>query len=392
MSRRNYASVALLVLALVLLAGQVRRILADPSFWPPDDFVEYWCAGWLNLQGENPYNPVRMYQLEQDIGWDIGQAVMMWNPPWTLSLAMPLGLLPWRVAQIVWLFVKLAALAYCADRLWRYYAGPPARVWIGWTITFTFFPTLVALNVGQISPFLLLGATLFLILERAGLGFWAGFACVLLSVKPHLAYLFWLAVGLDAVFNRRFAIVLGGLSGGVAASLWPLLENPVVFGQYFAALRDHPPAQWMSLTGGTLLRLAFGSEHFWLQFLPPAVGFAWFAFSWAAHRRRWDWGERLPWLLFVSFVTAPYGAWPYDLVLLLLPMLRLAARLAAEREGAGSAVALLGFVAVNAAMIGLNVAEVYSVWFAWVAPVLLVLALVVEQRLSPRPHPAAATG
>jgi hypothetical protein len=382
MNRRSLLALALLAVAVALLAVQLPRIYANSAVWPPGDYVQYWCAGWLNLRGENPYDPVRMYELDKWIGWTPeDQPVMMWNPPWTLSVVMPLGFLPWRAAQFVWLLLKLAALAFCADRLWRVYGGPPERAWVGWAVTFAFLPTLVSFKVGQISPLLLLGATLFLTLEGSGRRFLAGAACVLLAVKPHLAYLFWLAVAAEAVTKRRFGIVLGGIAGGVAASVWPVVENPAVFEQYVAAARNNPPDQWMSHTIGVLLRLAFGAEQFWLQFLPMAAGLAWFAYDWATHARNWVWSERLPWLLFVSFVTAPYGAWEYDLVLLLVPLIRQAARLTA---GGGPWWPAAGLIAVNLGMLALNVAEVKSVWFTWVAPTLLVLSVLTEQRLPPR--------
>jgi hypothetical protein len=389
MNRRSLLAYVLLAAAALLLGVQLRRVLSDTSFWPPDDFIEYWCAGTFNLRGENPYDYDHMYAFQRDHDWkDIGHPVMMWNPPWTLTLAMPLGLMPWRVAQFAWFLLKLGVLAFCADRIWRLYRGPEKRAWIAWAVTFTFLPTLIALRDGQVSPFLLLGAVLFVAFEKAGRPFWAGVVCVLLAIKPHLAYLFWLAVALDALSRHRFAIVLGGFAGGVACSLWPLIENPAVFDQYLAAARDHPPAQWMSPTVGSLLRLAFGEERFWLQYVSMAAGFAWFAYDWIRHRDDWDWAERIPWLLFVSFATAPYGAWPYDLTLLLLPLLGLAARLAdAPRLTRFRAAA--AFLAINLGMFAVNFSDVTSVWFIWAAPALLAAAVAVEKRLpSPRVAPA----
>ena len=45
MKPRTLLALGGLMLAGVLLAGQVRQLLADPTVWPPDDFVEYWAAG-----------------------------------------------------------------------------------------------------------------------------------------------------------------------------------------------------------------------------------------------------------------------------------------------------------------------------------------------------------
>ena len=49
----SLALVALVVGAGVLLLP----LLNDPGIWPPDDYVEYWAAGRLNLHGQNPYSP-----------------------------------------------------------------------------------------------------------------------------------------------------------------------------------------------------------------------------------------------------------------------------------------------------------------------------------------------
>ena len=64
---------------------------------------------------------------------------------------------------------------------------------MGWALAFTTMPALFALHSGQIGPQLLLGAVLFLECERRGYHFLTGAATVLLAIKPHLAYLIWLA-------------------------------------------------------------------------------------------------------------------------------------------------------------------------------------------------------
>jgi hypothetical protein len=155
-------------------------------------------------------------------------------------------------------------------------------------------------------------------------------------------------------------------------------------------MRDHPPAQWVSLTLGTLLRLAFGEGRFWLQFVPVLVGVGWFAARWRAHAHAWDWGEQLPWLVVVSFVTAPYGAWHFDLVLLLVPLVHRAVGLAADGWTPTARMAAAVYVAANLVMLGLNVLGVYSYWFAWVAPLVLVLYAATGRRTTPAPRLAVA--
>ena len=48
----------------------------------------------------------------------------------------------------------------------------------------------------------------------------------------------------------------------------PLATNREVLWQYLEATAAHPPLDWVTPTPGTLLRLAFGADRYWLQFLP----------------------------------------------------------------------------------------------------------------------------
>src|SRR5262249_30713585 len=129
--------------------------------------------------------------------------------------------------------------------------------------------------------------------------------------------LVWVAILCDAIARRRTGVILGGLAAGVVATLVPLAFNPHVLSQYADAMANRPPQQWVSPTLGTVLRLWLGENPVRLPSVPVALGLFWFAWHWWKTAVRWDWVEQLPLLLLVSFVTAPYGAWPFDMVLLL---------------------------------------------------------------------------
>ena len=163
-----------MLLTAALLIQQLGRLLADRTIMPPDDFVEYWAAGRLNAQGENPYDGAKLLPLEKEAGRETfpvdssghEAAVMMWNPPWTLPVVMPLGLLDARVGQLLWLLLNLGVIVFCADWAWRYYQGPAAYRWLAWALAFTFVPTFIVLRAGQIGPLILLGIVGFLHFER----------------------------------------------------------------------------------------------------------------------------------------------------------------------------------------------------------------------------------
>jgi hypothetical protein len=376
--------VGVLLACLGVIGWKGSHLLADPSVFPPDDFVEYWAAGHLNAFGQNPYDGSLLLPLEREAGRDTDEPVMMWNPPWTLSLAMPIGLLKARAGQLLWLAVSLALVVGCADRLWVLYGGPAGRRWVAWALALTFLPTLFVLQAGQIGPFILLGITAFLVFERADRHWLAGAAGVLFAIKPHLVYLFWIAMAVWAIRRpvpTRWKVVAGGVFAGFLATAIPMVYNSEVLGQYRDAMTHRTPEQWKSPTLGSLLREVFGAERFDLQFAPTLAGLAWLiAVGWRDRRREWNWAERMPMLLLVSFVTASYGAWPFDLVILLPAIIQVAAGIAATADRGRALIAGAVYLAINAVALAMNLSHCTSETFVWMAPTLLAAYVLLRPR------------
>jgi len=378
---------AVLLAAIAFIGWKVRHLLADPTFFPPDDFVEYYAAGRLNLFGQNPYDGNLLLDLEQRAGRDTAEPVMMWNPPWTLTVVMPLGTFDpseARIAQLLWLGVSLVLVVGCADRLWIEYGGTVSRRWVSWILALSFLPTLFVLQAGQIGPFILLGITGFLVAERRGWLWLAGACGVLMAIKPHLVYLFWIALAVWVVrrpLPDRWKAIAGGVLAGLVATAIPLACNPDVLGQYWDAMTHRTPEQWKSPTLGSLLRELLGEERFSLQFVPTLVGLAWLAAQGCMQRgRSWDWLDQMPMVLLVSFVTASYGAWPFDLVILLPAVIQVAATLARQGDAKRIVLAIVLFVAINGAALAMNLAHVSSDRFVWMAPTLLAAYLLLRPR------------
>jgi hypothetical protein len=311
------------------------------------DFVEYWSAGSLNASGQNPYDPELMAEVEQKVRPYLGQEVMMWNPPWTLTLVMPLGLLPCHWAHLIWLFVNLTILLVGADFLWRFYGGILRYRGIAWFIALSFTPTLIVLEMGQITPLIFLGLIGFLYFERQGRDNLAGACLVLIAIKPHLVYLVGLAILVWVIDRRRWFILVGAAIGLLIATAIPLACNPAVLKQYWHSLSQHPPAQFYSPTIGTFLRLWLGPDKFWLQFVPVILGGAWFVWYWMRHRRSWQWSEQLPVLVLACYLTAPYGAWPFDYVVMLIPLVVMAVRVVENPRPGIVAYAAVSFLCFN---------------------------------------------
>ena len=326
-----------------------------------------------------------MHDLERAAGRS-EDGILMWNPPWTLPLVLPFGLLSVRAAHLLWLILQLGVLVFCADRLWRLYGGDRDQCWIAWLLGLAFLPSLFALTAGQITPLLLLGAVGFLTFMERKRETLAGVAAVLIAIKPHLAYLFWLALLLWSIRERRWRTLAGGIVAGLFLTAIPLLFNGQVLQQYWHTFTQTPPAQYRSPTIGTVLRLALGEGQFRLQFLAMIPGLVWFVPYWWRQRRDWKWKEQLPLLLTVSMLTTAYGGWPFDLVLLLLPVLHATAIVTRRGWNAVSMLALGMFVAINAIAATQLALQVEYFWFIWITPAVLAAYLLVRwtgTRLNP---------
>ena len=130
------------------------------------DFVEYWSASRLLLSGGNPYAPKELLALQQAVGWRDAVPLIMWNPPWTLSLLLPFGLLEFGLSQFVWLLGHVLAVLISVHLLWRVYGDSPNGLRLSWLLAFTFIPTVFVLILGQITPLVLAGIAAFIFLEK----------------------------------------------------------------------------------------------------------------------------------------------------------------------------------------------------------------------------------
>ncbi len=367
--------VIILIAALLLLSRLAMERLMDPQFLFLDDYVEYWSAGRLNLLGGNPYDPDQMAALQIGVGRTEGVPIMMWNPPWTLALAMPLSWLDYPLSRLIWLLLNLGIIFFAADWGWRVYGGAPERRWMAWLVALTFGPALHVLKAGQIAPLLLLGVTGFLYFARRERWWAAGACATLITIKPHLLYLFGLALVLWALDRQRW-VVLGGFGLTLIAAMgvvWAV--NPALIDQYTYALANYPPAQWATPTFGALLRVWLGVEKFWLQFVPSAFGALWFLFYWRTQRVEWDWTEQIPVLVLVSVATAAYG-WTFDHTVSLLAIVQALIWLTRRRLSWATG----GLLGAYVALMGVSLfSSMDQLWYWWMASWFLGWYLVVRR-------------
>jgi hypothetical protein len=294
------------------------------NVFPPDDFIEYWSAGRLNITGGNPYNDEQMLTIEKSVGWLRDDALMMLNPPWTLSVAMFIGIFNYPLSRYIWFILGTAVVGWCAVSLWKLYHGNKKYPWAGLVVLFTFGPILHALKSGQITLLILLGMVGFLYFYRKGAHFWAGILASLLFVKPQLLYLVILAIFIWSLANKRYLILVGMISGLIISLGAVLVTNPNAVAQYFQMVRNYPFNSWVTTTIGANLRVLLGPDRFYLEFIPSVIGVAWFLVYWIKHHNSFDWINDLPLIILISAVTTAY-AWTLDYMVCIIGILQISA-------------------------------------------------------------------
>jgi hypothetical protein len=104
-----------------------------------------------------------------------------------------------------------------------------------------------------------------------------------------------------------------------------------------------------------------------VQFVPLGVAVVGFA-AWRWNRRHWDWLAAMPWLVGLSLLVAPYGAWAHDGVLLLVPILA-AARF--DPSSVRARLGLLVYLLANVAGYVTYLMHAYGETYVWLNPTVL---------------------
>jgi hypothetical protein len=330
-----------------------------------NDFVEYWAASRQLLAGENPYAPAQVLAWERAVGFMGATPLMMRNPPWVLPFVLPFGALPFELAQRLWLGLGMAAVLISIQFLWRLYASEKLHYWLVWLTGATFLPVATVLAVGQITPLVLLGVAGFLHCQHKRRDGSAGAFALLIAIKPHLAFLFWPALLLWALQERQWRTLLGLAGAGFVASAVPLAFNSAVFSQYLVYWKQGDIPSELIPTLGGVLRLLFGLQKYWLEFIPAMMAGVWFLFHWLRHRYHWNWLEHMPLLLLVSVATTPLS-WFSDQVVLLPCVLQAAVWIAMRGKSWPWPVSL--YLGMNGVVLGFILAHRTTFWYAWTAP------------------------
>ncbi|MFN8008924.1 MAG: glycosyltransferase family 87 protein [Terriglobia bacterium] len=358
------------VLLAFLLVVVFRNTLEMAGRIPFDDFLAYWSAARLQLGGQDPYALDNLQRVEATVGFKEAVPYMMWYPPWVFPLILPFGLVGYTTGRALWMLTHFFLLILCVSVLWRFYGGTQKNVWVAWVLALMFAPTFFVLRNGQMAAVLLAGAVGFLCFEKAKKNWLTGVSLYLLGIKPHLAYLFWLVLSVWIIQRKRWTILMAAVFSLAVACVLPLPLNPYLIVQSLHAQTSLPPFYWATPTIGTILRLIFGPEKFYLQWGPTVIMVCLLTVYWSAKQRDWNWEEELPLLLGFGLFTTIYS-WASDLVLLLPLIMQVAVRLVNQGGRAQLRIAAGCYVLINAVAFLMNLSSQNGAYYVWFAPAVL---------------------
>jgi hypothetical protein len=161
------------------------------------------------------------------------------------------------------------------------------------------------------------------------------------------------------VQEKRWSVLGGAVVAFAVATLVALFFRHSILADYMAQFPAAHVLKNPSPNLGTLLRAWISPGSTWLQFVPSALGVAWFA--WYLRRRRWEWFQGMPLLLVVSVATTSYG-WVFDHVTLLPGVVQ-----QALKPGWSRAVIVV-YVLVNVVLVLSITFHATGTAYAWVAP------------------------
>ena len=222
--RRNLAIAAGAVAAILFAAFdlyQWAQAYASDNFH--NDLTFYYAAAKIGLS--HGWQSIYDLRLQQEALDALGSRIQIAelaryiSPPPVAWLAVPLTLLPFQAAYLVWSALLLGALG------WTWYLTAPGTgrlrlvylaAAVGW------LPVIYGLQLGQPGLFVALGVAGCYALLRRGRPFWAGLALGALVLKPQLAFLvptallvggryraFWGSVVAIGVLALIAAVVVG---------------------------------------------------------------------------------------------------------------------------------------------------------------------------------------
>jgi hypothetical protein len=197
---RLFDAAALATLILFLL-----YIGVDVYLFHGVDFRGYYAAARAVLEGGDPYDYRVVSKVLLRVTGEMGNNPYYY-PPWFCLMTVPLALLPYQTARLVWIALNMV-FYWVGARIALDVLGWPLRGWRRWLVVlsgaYLFF--WLSMRPEQVGTFLFLMAVLSLWGYQRDMPWLAGAALALTLTKPNVAWLAAPCVGLYYLRHQRRA-------------------------------------------------------------------------------------------------------------------------------------------------------------------------------------------
>jgi hypothetical protein len=310
---------------LLLLGTAALTVCFLPDHLGRIDLVQYWASAKLLFSGLNPYDPGLLHAVEQSAR-PSSPLIRMWNPPFIFPFIYLFGFLDFQILAGLWCWITVAGAVCCFAVLQKTLLpqGNAKKSLLrdsSFYFLVTFFPIADIVSWGQISILLLFAMTGFCYFRNSRSQpkqILAGGCLSLSLIKPHLLFLIYCHIALQALFGNRETIqstrhqFFGFILGATLLASLSLLIDPQGFADYSRALSE-PPIYFQTPTLGSWLQDLTNTHTALTRFLPSLFALALLPFLTRLFIARQDF---VLGLVPLSLASSPYG-WGYDQILLL---------------------------------------------------------------------------
>lgn len=307
----TYVILAAVVCALAaLLASETATI----------DYIQYWAGAKIFVGHGNPFDVAQIRAVEAEVWGNQPLPILLWNTPLIFPFIAPLAAFDYHLGRLLWLFFQVGCAVAglrCVYLMWRAIGKQGAlRQKPVFFFLVTFYPGLLSLHDGQVSPLLLAGfcGYLYWAYGPKPRPFIAGLLLSITLLKPHLLYLVYLHALFVAWQTKSVRALAGLVVGALVLGTLPLLYHAQIWSYYTEVMRN-PPLYWQTPTLGSYLQGLVGQPIAWVRALPALLIGLCAAFVMARCKQS-SIHTLLYTLVPLSLLSSPYG-WVFDQMLLL---------------------------------------------------------------------------
>lgn len=368
--------ILLVILSLAAIAFITTMRSPLPEHLTKVDFRAYWGASRLLANSENFSDPELMQQIqrEQTDAFD-DEILMTWNPPWLLGWLLPYAILSLDRSSWLWFLTNIALIYSSVVLLWRVFCSDQAsqrKIWIPFILTFIYIPTLTTLLVGQITGIVLFGLAGFLYFDQKRKSLASGAFLALTTIKPQLVFITLPVILLELIRQRRWRAIVGFLVPIIIGTALVFLFRPTFVPEYFDSMSGSALTRRIVPTLPFVLSEATGMSL--LRFIGAPVALAVTGWWYYQQRKRpIEMQDLVIVTLLLSMLFTPF-AWSFDALVLILPLIRLAAWAVEGKFSRPVAITLLlVFIGSNAIAFYQRTLQVWDWQFFWFPAVMIVL-------------------